>query len=70
MFSMCTKVKSRSADPDSSFMQQSQQMQMQLQQPQAMGKWGKQEAWENRGESETEPRLRLSLRPKMRPERQ
>ncbi|XP_037730267.1 uncharacterized protein LOC119560722 [Drosophila subpulchrella] len=43
MFSMCTKVKSRSADADSSFMQHSQQMQqLQLQQPQAMGTGGKQ----------------------------
>ncbi|EDV43766.1 uncharacterized protein Dana_GF16355 [Drosophila ananassae] len=42
MFSMCSKVKSRSADMDgdSSFMQQSQQMH--LQQPQAMGTGGKQ----------------------------
>ncbi|KAH8251808.1 hypothetical protein KR038_008817 [Drosophila bunnanda] len=40
MFSMCTKVKSRSAEADGSFMLQSQQLQ--LQQPQAMGTGGKQ----------------------------
>jgi len=72
MFSMCTKVKSRSADADSSFMQhsQSQQMQqLQLQQPQAMGEWESGESGEK-----VKPKLRLKLKlkpkPKLRPERQ